>query len=142
MTFSYNYLYVETMYNTYTKYIAPLWCSELVFSREYGQCFITSFIIHQDYEYTQELHHNIPSDCIFHNTSQLYMDYYDCIMALNHFSTICFAANLNNKVLLFDSHYVHFYYISVVFKSSLYPTFCIRVVLFGKLTSKLKWSNI
>ena len=46
----------------------PLWCKLLVFNRSDGQCFMTPIIVHQDKEYSQDLHFNISLDWKVHHT--------------------------------------------------------------------------
>ena len=52
---------------------APFWCSSLELTMAYGKYFITHVTINKANEYTQELHHNIPSDCISQNSPSGYM---------------------------------------------------------------------
>ena len=47
---------------------SPLWCTSLIFIRADCQRFTPPMIVHQAENYTQDLHWNLPSDWLVHNT--------------------------------------------------------------------------
>ena len=85
----------------------PFWCNSLIFTRADGQCFMPPMIVHQLENYTQDLHWNLPSDWLVHNMSSGYMDKYGWMNAMSLFSRACIYSNINQQVLLFDSHDRH-----------------------------------
>ena len=65
-------------------------------------------IVHQAANYAQDLHWNIPSDWLVHNTSLGYMDRDGCMKAMGLFSRTSGARKINPQVLFFDGHDSHF----------------------------------
>ena len=63
---------------------------------------MTPVIIHKAENYTQDLHWNLPSDWLFHNTALGYMDMYGWMKAMSIFSRNYGTSKLNPQVLLFD----------------------------------------
>ena len=58
----------KRMWKPQTGERAPFWFDDLVFTIADGQCFIPPMIVHQAENYTQDLHWNLPSDWLVHNT--------------------------------------------------------------------------
>ena len=50
------------MWKVKTGELAPFWCTLIFFTRSHGQCFMSPIILHQDKDYSQYLHYNIPLD--------------------------------------------------------------------------------
>ena len=69
---------------------------------------MTSVIVHQDKEYSQDLHHKIPLDWKVHHTPYGYMYRDGYLKAIVQFSTICGAYPVKNQILFFDGHDSHF----------------------------------
>ena len=65
-------------------------------------------IVYQAENYTQDLHWNLHSDRIFHNTPSGYMDRDGWMKAMSLFSRTCGSSKMNPQALLFDSHDSHF----------------------------------
>ena len=86
---------------------APFYCNSLIFTRADDQCFITHLIVNQAENYTQDIHWNLPSDWLVHNTPSGYMDRYGWMKAMSLFSRTCGDRKLNTHVLFFDGHYIH-----------------------------------
>ena len=61
-------------------------------------------VVHQDKEYSQYLHQNIPLEWKFHHTPYGYMDRYQWLKTMSNFSNICGASPINNQIILFDGH--------------------------------------
>ena len=53
---------------------SPCWCTALIFARADGQYFMPPMIVNQEEKYTQDIHWNLPSDWLVHNTLLGYMD--------------------------------------------------------------------
>ena len=87
---------------------APFWCTALIFTRANDQCFVPHMIFHQAENYTQDIHWNLPSDWLVHNTSPVYMDRDVWMKAISLFSRTCGYSKLNPQVLFFDVHDSHF----------------------------------
>ena len=88
---------------------APFWCTYIIFTISYVQCFVSPVIFHQAANYTQDLHWNLPSDWLFHNMPSGYMDRYGWMKAVSLFSRTYGSSKFNQPVLLFDGHDSHFY---------------------------------
>ena len=54
------------------------------------------------------IHYNIQLDWIVHHTPSGYMDKYIWLKAITESSNICGASLVNNQILIFDGHYIHF----------------------------------
>ena len=65
-------------------------------------------IVHQATKYTQDLHYNIPKYWVFHNTPYGYIDRVGLMKAMMNFKTVCVANKLNQQVLFYDVHEIHF----------------------------------
>ena len=65
-------------------------------------------VVNQSNEYSQYLHHNIPLDWKVHHTSSGYMDIDEWLKAMTQSSNICGASPVNNQILFFDGHDIHF----------------------------------
>ena len=65
-------------------------------------------IVHQEANYTKDLHWNLPSDWLVHNTPSGYMDRDGWMKATSLSSRTCRSRNMNPQVLLFDGHDSHF----------------------------------
>ena len=65
-------------------------------------------IVHQEENYTKDLHWNLPSDWLVHNTLLGYMDRDGWMKAMSLFSRTCEVSKINPQVLLFDGYDSHF----------------------------------
>ena len=65
-------------------------------------------IVHKAENYTQDLHWNLPSDWLVHNTLSGYMERDGWMNAMSLLSRTCGAIKLNAQVLFFDVHGIHF----------------------------------
>ena len=65
-------------------------------------------IVHQAENYTQDIHWNLSSDWIVHNTPSVYMNRDGHMKAMRILSRTCGASKSNQQVLLFDGHEIHF----------------------------------
>ena len=59
-------------------------------------------------DYSQDLHYNISLEWIFHHTPYGYMEGEGWLKAMNQFSNVCGDSPVNNHILLFDWHNIHF----------------------------------
>ena len=108
MVCTYRFFTGGRLWRTQTGERAPFWCISLIFTRNYGQCFIPPVVMHQITHYTQDLHYNIPSDWVIHNSPSRYMDRYGWHKSMSHFPSMCCYSPLNPQVLLYygrDSHF-------------------------------------
>ena len=64
-------------------------------------------IVHQAENYTHDIHWNLPSDWLVHNTLSGYMDRDGWMKAMSLFSRTCAASKMNPQVLFFDGHDSH-----------------------------------
>ena len=87
---------------------APFWCTLLVLTRADGQFFMPPAVVHQAKEYSQDLHHNIPTDWTVHHTSSGYMDRHGWLKAMVKFPSIFRAYPVNYQIIFFDGHGIHF----------------------------------
>ena len=69
---------------------------------------MSPMIVRQAENYTQDLHWNLPSDWLVHNTPSGYMDRDGWMKAMSLFSRTCGASKMNPQVLFFDGHDSHF----------------------------------
>ena len=58
----------ERLWRKHTGKIAPFWCTYLIYNRADGQCFTPPVLVQQITHYTQDIHYNIPSDGVIHNS--------------------------------------------------------------------------
>ena len=65
-------------------------------------------IVHQAENYTQDLHWNLPSDWLVHNTPSGYMDRDGWMNTMSLFSRTFGAIKMNPQVLFFGGHDSHF----------------------------------
>ena len=86
----------------------PFWCTAKIFTRDYGKCFMPPMIVHQVENYTQDLHWNLPSDWLVHNTPSGYMNRDVWMKATSLFNRTCGASKMNPQVLFFEGHDSHF----------------------------------
>ena len=100
----------DRLWSTQTGEIAPLWCTALIFDRTGGNYFIPPVLLHQSNHYTQDLHYNIPSDWVVHNSPSGYMDCGGWHKSMADFSSMCSSSPLNPQVLFYDGYDNHFYY--------------------------------
>ena len=92
---------------------APFWCTLIVLTRADGKCFMPPVAVHQAKDYSQDLHHNIHLDCTVHHTPSGYMDRYGWLNDTNQFFNIYDASPVNNQIIFFDEHDIHFDYRSL-----------------------------
>ena len=69
-----------------------------------------NIIVHQDKDYSQDIHYNVPLDWIVHHTPYGYMDRYGWLKSTHQFSNVCGTYPFKNQKLLFDGHGSHFDY--------------------------------
>ena len=67
-------------------------------------------VVHQSTHYTQDIHYNIPSDWVVHNSPLGYMYRGGWHKYMAQFSSMCWSSPLNPQVLLYDVHDSHFYH--------------------------------
>ena len=65
-------------------------------------------IFHQETNYTQDIHWNLPSDWLFHNTASVYIDRDVWMKAISLFGRTCVTSKINPQVLFFGGHDSHF----------------------------------
>ena len=65
-------------------------------------------MIHQEKEYTHNLHLNVPLEWIAHHIPYGYMDRDGCIKSTTQLSTVYSASPINNQIILFGWNYIHF----------------------------------
>ena len=83
---------------------APLWCTYLIFTIAFGQCFVPRVVVYQKTHYTQDIHYNISSGRIIHNSPSGYMDNGGWHKSMSCFPSICFSSPLNPQVFFYDGH--------------------------------------
>ena len=66
----------EQMWNMQSIKQALLWCTLLVFTQDYGQCFMPPIIVHHANVYSPDIHFNISLECTVHHTPSSYMERY------------------------------------------------------------------
>ena len=86
---TYKFFTGQHIWKSQTGERAPFWCTDLILTIAYGQCFITPMIVHQGENYTQDLHWNLPSDWLVHCTPSGYMDMDGWMKAMSLFSSTC-----------------------------------------------------
>ena len=96
------------MWKVQTGERASFWCTLLVFTRADGKLFMSSIIVHQFKEYSQDIHFNIPLDWTVHHTSSRYMDRYRWPKSMTQFYNICVTSPVNNQIIFFGGHDSHF----------------------------------
>ena len=80
----------------------------MVFTRSDGKCFIPPMIVHQAENYTYDIHWNLPSDWLVHNTPLGYMARDVWMKAMSLFSRTCGDRKIKPQVIFFDVHDSHF----------------------------------
>ena len=105
---TYNLFQGERMWKVQTEERSPLWCTLIVSTRSDGKCFMSPIIVHQDKDYSQYMYYNVPLDWIVHHTPSGYMDKDMWIKSMTQFSNVCSSSLVNDKILLFDEHNIHF----------------------------------
>ena len=98
----------ECIWKSQTGERPPFWCTALIFTRDDGQCFIPPIIVHQKENYTQDIHWNLPSDWLVHNTPSGYINMDGWMKEMSLFSRTCGAIKIKPQVLLFYGHDSHF----------------------------------
>ena len=91
---TYKFLAGERIWKSQTGERSHFLCTSLFFSRAYDQCFMPPMIVHQAENYTQDLHWNLPSDWLVHNTLLGYMDRGVWMKAMSLFSRTCGASKM------------------------------------------------
>ena len=89
--------------------IPPFWCTNLISTRAYVYYFMPPVIFDQEENYTQDIHWNLPSDWIVHNTSSRYMERDGWTKVTSLFSSTCGDRNINPQILFFNIHERRFY---------------------------------
>ena len=74
MIFTYKFLTYYRILKSHNCKRAPFLCTEIIFTRTYGHCFIPPVLVDQIDYYSQYLHFNIPSYGVVHNSPPGYMD--------------------------------------------------------------------
>ena len=67
-----------------------------------------SVVVHQAKEYSQDLHQNTSLEWTVHPTPSGYMDIDVWLKAMTQLSKICGASTVNNQILFFNGHDIHF----------------------------------
>ena len=107
MVYTYNFVTGELIWKSQAGERDPFWCTDLIFTRVDGQCLMSPVIVHQEENYTQDIHWNLPSDWLVQNTSSGYMDMDGWMKAMSLFSRIWEASNINPCILFFGGHDSH-----------------------------------
>ena len=113
MLFTCKFFTGDRLWRTHTLEIALFWCTTLIFAHTDGQCFVTPVVVNQSTRYTQEIHYNITSDWVFHNSPSVNVDHYGWHKSMAHFSSMCCSSHLTPQVIFYDSHNNYFYYMSL-----------------------------
>ena len=71
---TYKFFMGKHIWKSQTGERAPFRCTDMIFNRADGECFMPPMIVHQAKNYTQDLHWNLPSDWLVHNTLSGYID--------------------------------------------------------------------
>ena len=69
---------------------------------------MTPIIVHQAKEYLQDIYYNVLLDWIVHHTLSDYADRDGWIKSMNQLSNVCGTYPVNNEILLFYGHGIHF----------------------------------
>ena len=69
---------------------------------------MTSIIVHQDKDCSEDLRFNIPLEWTVHHTPFGIMDIYGWLNAMTQLSDVCGASPVNNQIIFFDRHGSHF----------------------------------
>ena len=101
---TYNLFKGEWMWKLQTGEKSLFWCTLLVFNPSDGKCFMPPIIVHQAKKYYQNIHFNIPLECIVHHPPSRYMDIYRWIKAMAQFSNTCGAYPVKNQTLFFGGN--------------------------------------
>ena len=65
-------------------------------------------VFNQANDYYQDIHHNIPLDWTVHHTPSVYMDRDGWLNVMTKFSNICSASPVNNQIIFYNGHDIHF----------------------------------
>ena len=65
-------------------------------------------IVHQAKDYSEDLYYNVPLDWIVHHIPSGYMDRDGWLQFMTQFSYVCGASPVNNQILFFGGHRIHF----------------------------------
>ena len=65
-------------------------------------------ILHKAKDYSQDIHYDVPLDWIVHHTTSGYMDRDGWIKSMTQISNVCGTYPVNNEILLFYGHGIHF----------------------------------
>ena len=109
MVCTYKFFAGDSIWMTRTGEIAKLWCTTLIFTRADGKCSIPPVVVHQRTDYTKDLHYNITSDWVIHNSPSGYIYCGGWHKFMSHFASNCLFSPLNNEVLFYNVHDRHFY---------------------------------
>ena len=71
-------------------------------------CLIHLAMVHRSTHYTQDIHYNIPSDFLVHNSPSEYMDYDGWNKYTAFFASMCCSSPINTQVLFYDGNDRHF----------------------------------
>ena len=107
MVCGYKFFTGDRLWRTHTGEIAPLWWTTLIFTHNYEHFFIPPVVVHQRTHYTQDLHYNIPSDQVIHNSLSGYMDCDGWHKSMSNFPSNCCYFPLNPQILFYDVHDIH-----------------------------------
>ena len=79
-----------------------------VFTIADGKSLMPLIFFHQAKDYSQDIRHNTPLECIVYHTPYGYMGRDGWLNAMTQFSNICGAYPVNNRILFFNGHDSHF----------------------------------
>ena len=94
----------ERMWKVQTGEKVPLWCTLNVFTWTNGKWFMTTIILRQSKDHSQDLHFTIPLSWIFNHTPYRNMDVYGWLKKITQFSTVWGYSLIKNQILLFNGH--------------------------------------
>ena len=87
---------------------APLWYTIILFSRADVKCLMPPIVSQKAKDYFQDIHHNIPLYFKVHHTPSGYMDRDGWIKAMTQLLNRLSASHVNNQILFFGGHVIHF----------------------------------
>ena len=85
MVRTYKFFTDDRIWSTHTGERAPFCCTALIFKCTGGKCFIFPVVVHHITHYAQDLHYNVPSDWVIHNSPSVYMYHYVWHKSMYHF---------------------------------------------------------
>ena len=106
----YKFFTCDMIWRTKTCDRAPLCCTAIIFTLDYGQCFVPPVMVRQITHYTKYLQYNIPSYWAIHNSPSRYMDHDGWHKFMSNFPSVCFSSTLYPQVLIYGGHDRYFYY--------------------------------